>query len=102
MRRRLTVALAAAALMVAGLAGSVSAAGYQDPYGGYGYGGYSNPNYGYTHGYSRSNGTYVSGYYHTMPNSRVTDNYSYRGNYNPWTSSYGTRSYGSHSSIWGR
>lgn len=34
-------------------------------------------------GYYRSNGTYVEPHERTSPNSTVTDNYSYPGNYNP-------------------
>ena len=34
-------------------------------------------------GYYRKNGTYVQPHVRTAPNSTVTDNYSYRGNYNP-------------------
>jgi hypothetical protein len=44
-------------------------------------------------GYYRSNGTYVQSYYRTSPNSYRYDNYSYRGNYNPYTGRTGTRSY---------
>lgn len=47
----------------------------------------------YVSGYTTSSGRWVSGYYRTCPNSSVTDNYSYRGNYNPYTGSYGSRSY---------
>lgn len=36
-------------------------------------------------GYYRKNGTYVQPHVRTYPNSTVTDNYSYRGNYNPNT-----------------
>jgi len=36
-------------------------------------------------GYYRKNGTYVQPHMRTAPNSTVTDNYSYRGNYNPNT-----------------
>lgn len=36
-------------------------------------------------GYYRSNGTYVNSYYRTSPNSYRYDNYSARGNYNPYT-----------------
>ncbi|WP_379969844.1 hypothetical protein [Epilithonimonas sp. UC225_85] len=36
-------------------------------------------------GYYRKNGTYVQPHVRTAPNSTVTDNYSYRGNYNPNT-----------------
>lgn len=34
-------------------------------------------------GYYRSNGTYVQPHQRTVPNSTITDNYSYPGNYNP-------------------
>jgi hypothetical protein len=47
----------------------------------------------YVHGYTRSDGTYVNGYYRSSPNGTVTDNYSYRGNENPYTGSAGTNSY---------
>lgn len=36
-------------------------------------------------GYYRSNGTYVQPHERTAPNSTITDNYSYPGNYNPNT-----------------
>ena len=42
-------------------------------------------------GYYRSSGTYVQPYYRTSPNSYKFDNYSYKGNYNPYTGRYGTR-----------
>lgn len=42
-------------------------------------------------GYYRSSGTYVQPYYRTSPNSYKYDNYSYKGNYNPYTGRYGTR-----------
>lgn len=45
----------------------------------------------YTHGYTRSNGTHVRGYYHTAPNNTRLDNYSTRGNYNPYTGKVGTK-----------
>ncbi|MDB5237469.1 MAG: hypothetical protein JWL88_571 [Parcubacteria group bacterium] len=48
----------------------------------------------YTHGYTRSNGTHVNGYYHTTSNYTVRDNYSTKGNYNPYTGKSGTRTYG--------
>lgn len=43
----------------------------------------------------RKDGTYVEGHYRTRPNSTVDDNYSTRGNYNPYTGQSGTepRSY---------
>lgn len=46
-------------------------------------------------GYYRSNGTYVQSYYRSNSNSTYYDNYSYKGNYNPYTGSYGTKSYSS-------
>lgn len=36
-------------------------------------------------GYFKKNGTYVAPYVRTNPNSTITDNYSYPGNYNPNT-----------------
>lgn len=44
-------------------------------------------------GYYRSNGTYVEPHYRSSPNGTVTDNYSFRGNTNPYTGSVGTNSY---------
>lgn len=44
----------------------------------------------YTKGYYRSNGTYVNGYYKTNANSTKLDNYSTKGNYNPYTNKRGT------------
>jgi len=40
-------------------------------------------------GYTRSNGTYVSSYQRSSPNSTVRDNYSYEGNSNPYTGAEG-------------
>lgn len=45
---------------------------------------------GYVQPYTRSNGTYVPGYYRTNPNSNTYDNWSTKGNYNPYTGSTGT------------
>ena len=47
----------------------------------------SNISFGQVHvrGYFRSNGTYVQPHERTRPNSTITDNYSYQGNYNPNT-----------------
>ena len=42
-------------------------------------------------GYQKSNGTYVQGYTRTSPNSTNWDNFSTRGNSNPYTGSTGTR-----------
>jgi hypothetical protein len=44
-------------------------------------------------GYYRKNGTYVQPHYRSSPNSTVTDNYSYKGNINPYTGTIGTNSY---------
>jgi hypothetical protein len=46
----------------------------------------------YARGYFRQNGTYVQGYHATNPNGTKLDNYSTRGNFNPWTSQPGTKS----------
>jgi hypothetical protein len=39
----------------------------------------------YVHGYTKANGTYVSGYYRSIPDSNPYNNYSYPGNTNPYT-----------------
>jgi hypothetical protein len=41
-------------------------------------------------GYYKSNGTYVQPYVRTSPNSTKLDNYSTKGNYNPYTGQQGT------------
>jgi len=46
----------------------------------------------YVNGYYRSDGTYVSGHYRSCANSSIDDNWSTRGNTNPWTGERGTRS----------
>jgi hypothetical protein len=43
-------------------------------------------------GYTRSNGTYVNGYSRSCANSTPDDNWSTRGNVNPHTGEWGTRS----------
>lgn len=48
---------------------------------------------GHVNGYYRSNGTYVQSYERSDPNSTVTDNYSYKGNVNPYTGETGTNYY---------
>ena len=45
----------------------------------------------YTHSYFRRNGTYVHGYHATNQNSTRNDNYSTRGNVNPYTGTAGTK-----------
>jgi uncharacterized protein YpmB len=44
-------------------------------------------------GYTKSNGTYVAPSYRTSPNATKIDNYSTKGNYNPYTGKVGTRRY---------
>lgn len=41
-------------------------------------------------GYTRKDGTYVAPHYRSAPNSTKMDNYSTRGNYNPYTGAPGT------------
>ena len=43
--------------------------------------------------YTKSNGTRVSGYNRSSSNSTVGDNYSYKGNTNPYTGAVGTNYY---------
>jgi hypothetical protein len=47
----------------------------------------------YVKGYYKSNGTYVQGHYRSNPNSTRLDNYSTRGNINPYTGARGTQDY---------
>lgn len=56
------------------------------------YGTGSNPNSHSVDGYTRNNGTYVAPHYQTNPNNTQFDNYGTRGNYNPYSGQYGTRS----------
>lgn len=44
-------------------------------------------------GYIKSNGTYVQPHYKTTPNRSKADNYSSRGNYNPFTGKKGYKSW---------
>jgi hypothetical protein len=52
----------------------------------------------YVRGHFRSNGTYVPGHYRSTADSSFYNNWSTRGNVNPYTGSYGTRSYPSYRS----
>ena len=45
----------------------------------------------YVQGYTRNDGTYVAPHYRSSPNSSTYDNYSTRGNVNPYTGQAGTR-----------
>jgi hypothetical protein len=51
----------------------------------------SNPNSHYVSPYTTQSGVYHSGHYQTNPNNTQLDNYGTRGNYNPHTGLYGTR-----------
>lgn len=53
----------------------------------------SNSSVEYVQGYTKSNGTYVNSYYRTKANSYNLDNFSAKGNYNPYTGSTGTKTY---------
>jgi hypothetical protein len=41
-------------------------------------------------GYTRKDGTYVNGYFRSDKNSTVQDNYSHKGNFNPYTGQNGS------------
>lgn len=43
--------------------------------------------------YKPSTGTYTNSYYRSSPNKSRYDNYSTKGNYNPYTGKTGTKSY---------
>lgn len=45
----------------------------------------------YVNGYHRKDGTYVQGYYRSERNGTNRDNWSTKGNYNPYTGSRGTK-----------
>lgn len=45
----------------------------------------------YVQGYFRSDGTYVQPHYRSAPNSTTLDNWSTKGNINPYTGEAGTR-----------
>lgn len=44
----------------------------------------------FVNGYERSNGTYVKGYYRSQADGTTLNNYSTRGNRNPYTGKQGT------------
>lgn len=45
----------------------------------------------WVNGYTKGNGTYVQGYYRSTPDGNPYNNYSTRGNVNPFTGAVGTR-----------
>jgi hypothetical protein len=55
------------------------------------YGSGSNPSSHPTGGYTTGQGTYVPPHQQTNPNSTQQDNYGTKGNYNPNTGNYGTK-----------
>ncbi len=52
----------------------------------------------WVNGYTRKDGTYVEGYSRSEPNDTVQDNYSYKGNSNPFTGETGSNYYRNNSS----
>jgi len=52
---------------------------------------YKAPGEHYTRGYQKQDGTYVRGYHATNPNNTRQDNWSSRGNVNPYTGQAGTK-----------
>lgn len=56
----------------------------------------------YVRGYTRRDGTYVAPHYRSDANGTTSDNWSTRGNVNPYTGQVGTRNpYGSQSTPYG-
>lgn len=47
----------------------------------------------YSNGYLRLDGAYVQGYYRSSPDPTVQNNYSYKGNENPYTGQIGSNYY---------
>jgi hypothetical protein len=47
----------------------------------------------YVRGYTRSNGTYVQPYHRSSPNNSARDNFSYKGNANPYNGAVGSNRY---------
>jgi len=45
----------------------------------------------WVNGYTRQNGTTVDGHYRSTPNGNPNDNWTTKGNYNPYTGEAGTR-----------
>ena len=54
----------------------------------------------YVRGYARRDGTYVSPHYRSSPDASPYNNYSYKGNVNPYTGKVGTDDYESTSPKW--
>lgn len=56
-----------------------------------GYSSNSSPGVHTVHSYVRANGTFVHSYHATNPNSTRNDNFSTKGNINPYTGKAGTK-----------
>ena len=52
----------------------------------------------FVNGYTRRDGTYVAPHRRSSPDGNFHNNWSTRGNVNPYTGQWGTRNYPSHSS----
>ena len=72
------------------ISGTSAASAQYNPYGN-AYGTGANPQNHGVQGYYNNNGTYTQPHYQTNPNSTQMDNYGTRGNQNPYTGVYGTR-----------
>ena len=85
-------AIITAAILIASASAASAQYTGQPSIGGGLYGTGSNPNSHYVQPYVRQDGTFVGGHYQTNPNNTQFDNYGTRGNYNPYTNQFGTRS----------
>ena len=47
----------------------------------------------WVNGYQKSDGTFVEGHYRSSPNETKADNFSTKGNTNPYTGKAGTKTY---------
>lgn len=72
--------------------GGQSSYGRNNSFGGYGTG--SNPSGHYVQPSINSHGTFTGGHYQSNPNGTTLDNWSTRGNVNPYTGQTGRRSPG--------
>lgn len=45
----------------------------------------------HVHGYNRADGTYVKPHYHSDPDGNLDNNWSTKGNQNPYTGEFGTK-----------
>ncbi|WP_082806943.1 hypothetical protein [Collimonas pratensis] len=82
------------AVMAMGLSGSVYARGGGHSSSHSSYSSHSASSYSSNHtvhGYTRSNGTHVGSYHATNRNATKNDNYSTKGNVNPYTGKAGTK-----------